>query len=348
MRWIAAKSTGLRRLGGAGGPVAPVNTALPAITGAGGLNREGVVQTVSTGSWDVTPDSYIYRWFLTLEGAYAPPQTNSTYTPTYNDAVRSEGTGGGDTLACGVIAVKDGIESIEAIATPVVITQAADPYWVSNTKIMLPFDGTDGATTTVERADARAVTFVGTAQIDTAQFKFGVSSLMLDGNSDYVTLADAADLDMGGAKSFTFEGWMRPRSFTSQGALYSKKGVAFGECVGRIHTTGTWRFFGTTGGGVNTGVLVGTTVMSANTWYYLSMTRDHTTSTWRIYLNGVLENSAVDGNNPGLTTYVAQIGASPSSSYFFDGHIDDFRFTSGVARYTGATHDVPQMAHPLY
>ena len=52
-------------------------------------------------------------------------------------------------------------------------------------KLLLPFDGSNGATSTTDSSNANnAVSFAGTAQISTAQSKFGGSSLLLDGDSD--------------------------------------------------------------------------------------------------------------------------------------------------------------------
>ena len=57
---------------------------------------------------------------------------------------------------------------------------------------LLPFDGTNGATSTTDLSDrGHTVTFANTAQISTAQSKFGGSSLLLDGDSDYVDLPRA-------------------------------------------------------------------------------------------------------------------------------------------------------------
>ena len=53
--------------------------------------------------------------------------------------------------------------------------------------LLLPFDGSDTATSTSDESDnSHTITFGGTAQLDTAQKKFGTASLLLDGDSDYV------------------------------------------------------------------------------------------------------------------------------------------------------------------
>ena len=56
--------------------------------------------------------------------------------------------------------------------------------------LLLPFDGSDTATSTSDESDnSHTITFAGTAQLDTAQKKFGTASLLLDGDSDYVKSA---------------------------------------------------------------------------------------------------------------------------------------------------------------
>ena len=60
------------------------------------------------------------------------------------------------------------------------------------TELLLPFDGTNGATTTTDSSNSNnSVTFAGTAQLSTAQSKFGGSSILLDGNSDYITVTNS-------------------------------------------------------------------------------------------------------------------------------------------------------------
>lgn len=70
-----------------------------------------------------------------------------------------------------------------------------DPY----TKVLLHFDGADGATTTedTDNAGPHAVTFTGSAQIDAAQSKFGGSSLLLGAAGNYAQLADHDDWFLG-------------------------------------------------------------------------------------------------------------------------------------------------------
>src|SRR6185295_1209299 len=54
----------------------------------------------------------------------------------------------------------------------------------------------------------KALTFVGNAQLDTAQKKWGTASLLLDGTGDRVTTPNHASL-LFGSSDFTLETWVR-------------------------------------------------------------------------------------------------------------------------------------------
>jgi hypothetical protein len=86
---------------------------------------------------------------------------------------------------------------------------AGDPNFDS-VKLLCGFEGADGSTTFVDESSVgRTLTGAGsTPEIDTAQFKFGSSSLLLDGPNGRVTADDAADLELGSGH-FTLECFAR-------------------------------------------------------------------------------------------------------------------------------------------
>lgn len=68
---------------------------------------------------------------------------------------------------------------------------------VADYKLLLHLNGTDGATATTDTSNsAHTINFAGTAQLDTAQKKFGTASLLLDGDSDDINIADSVDWDL--------------------------------------------------------------------------------------------------------------------------------------------------------
>ena len=64
----------------------------------------------------------------------------------------------------------------------------------ANTTLLLHANTLDESSTTVPKI----VTFVGTAQLDTAAKKWGTASLLFDGNSDYLQIPDNVDFDVVG------------------------------------------------------------------------------------------------------------------------------------------------------
>jgi len=72
-------------------------------------------------------------------------------------------------------------------------------------------NGTDGSTTFTDSSSAsRTVSSTGNAAISTDEFKFGGSSLELDGNGDLLTIADNNAFDFGSG-DFTIEAWIKTR-----------------------------------------------------------------------------------------------------------------------------------------
>ncbi|HEV8261831.1 MAG TPA: hypothetical protein VGQ19_13880, partial [Burkholderiales bacterium] len=77
------------------------------------------------------------------------------------------------------------------------------------TKVLLPFTGADGGTVITDTnagGSAHTWTANGNANTDNAQFKFGPTSLALDGTGDFVSTPDSADFTLGSG-DFTIDCW---------------------------------------------------------------------------------------------------------------------------------------------
>ena len=162
------------------------------------------------------------------------------------------------------------------------------------TVLMLHFDGADAAVATKDAATDKAVTFVGTAQLDTAQSKFGGSSLLLDGDSDYVTLADSDDWNFG-TGNFTIDFWVRFNDVTANTETICGQRVnAQNRWVFYFSGDDTTIFFYAEIGEVAKAHYSGTWAPSVNTWYHLALVR-----------NGTALNIYVDGTALSLTERTA-------------------------------------------
>ena len=88
-------------------------------------------------------------------------------------------------------------------------TTVGDVYF-PQTSVLLPFNGSDAATSTSDLSNRNgSVSFTGTAQLSTGASKFGQSSLLLDGNSDYITVSDSYWNSCISSGDFTVELWAR-------------------------------------------------------------------------------------------------------------------------------------------
>lgn len=91
------------------------------------------------------------------------------------------------------------------------------------TTLLLHCEGVDGATTTEDDSGFKqSVTFQGNAEIDTAQFKFGTSSILFGGvSTDYIEIAIEPELEPI-SDQFTCEAWVRFASVDNTAIFFSQ------------------------------------------------------------------------------------------------------------------------------
>jgi hypothetical protein len=164
----------------------------------------------------------------------------------------------------------------------------------------------------------------GSAQLSTAQAKFGSASLLLDGTDDFVTSDDNIDLSSG---DFTVDMWIRPTSVTGYKGLW-QSGTS---SLLNVYLIGD-QVQGTVAG--STTLFLSSTRISANVWTMISVEREG--NVHRLYINGVLEQSSSTANRPDDGVFA--IGKNGFGD--FNGYIDELRLSS-VARYGGTSFTEP-------
>jgi hypothetical protein len=204
--------------------------------------------------------------------------------------------------------------------------------------LLLHMDGSNGSTTFTDNSlNALTVTPNVLAQISTAQSKFGGASGYfsyngVSGSDSWLSIANNTNFEFG-AGDFTIECWIRPDSISNAKAIISK-----GNTGTTNDTTWTLEFNGAEGltfyGPPELTPLVETTTSFVPaTWYHIAVTRE--SSTYRIFVNGVLEDSTTVSNEM-LTGGPLIIGSgwfAPSDRGFY-GYIDELRLAKGYAAYT--------------
>jgi hypothetical protein len=209
----------------------------------------------------------------------------------------------------------------------------------------LSFLAKTAAEAAVEQRTALTVTGYGDAQIDTAQSKFGGSSIRLDGTGDFLNAVNSGGTDIDfGTGDFTVEGFIQFNTAPSgdealivgpaqTGSLY----IQFFNSLIRVGRTNTAWDATSSSVSISTGV-----------WYHWAVSR--TSGTMEIYFNGSRIYNAANTNSYRFASGQIRIGSYLTSNpptanafYFIDGWMDEIRI-SNTSRYTGSSLTVPTSA----
>jgi hypothetical protein len=158
--------------------------------------------------------------------------------------------------------------------------------------------------------------------------------MYFDGTGDYVSLPYNA-ADNYGVGDLTIECWFYPNGTQGAGAnfLSYTNGSAYGLIVHSnltAYPNVVTMWCDTYGAGP---FITGNTILNKNTWYHFALTRS--SGVWRMFINGILQGSTYTNAATPDRGYDLRIGGDNNSAgRAFTGHIQDFRITRGVARYT--------------
>ena len=214
------------------------------------------------------------------------------------------------------------------------------------TSLLLHCNGADGSTTFTDvSAQGLSVSAGGTAQVDTAQSKFGGASLLLDGNSDYLLVTDNGSLDFG-TGDFTVDLWIRPSSTLTTGT--------FALIGGRGSTNGDWSLtiynqqLSLSTSYVAWMLQATASTWTAGQWYHVAVSRSGTSL--KLFIDGVNVASTTNSTSLNSLNSTVPIGAcqqttnSATLDRFFPGHMDEIRVSKGIARWT-ATFTPPTVPY---
>ncbi len=209
-------------------------------------------------------------------------------------------------------------------------------------KLLLHGDGDDGSQTIIDTSAVvgKTVTAVGNAQIDTAQKEFGTGSILFDGTGDSLSIVGGADFDFTG--DLTVDFWCRFNSIKSQ-TFFNIVHEHLGYYTFVLFTPDLNTIILYTRDGNSSWTLGSSLVV--NTWYHIAIVRSGSTITG--YLNGTSIGTRTDGNELNVDQDALYIGNNSGGSSSFDGWIDEFRISKGVARWT-SNFTPPTSAYPDY
>ena len=218
----------------------------------------------------------------------------------------------------------------------------------ASVSVLALMNGTNGSTTFTDSGPLGvALTPAGNAQLSTSNVKYGSACGLFDGTGDYVTSATNAafSLDNG---TWTIDAWLRTSQTTradiiGQDSHYNNQGwygitlnVASSGQIVVSKTTGA-QALAATSTGINDG-----------NYHHLALTRDGTTM--RLYVDGVHVANANDTFNAPAANRGIVLGilGADHSTGPYNGRMDCFRITKGVARWTGTGSFTPPTTEDDY
>jgi hypothetical protein len=204
--------------------------------------------------------------------------------------------------------------------------------------LLIHSDTTNGSTSFVDSSpSAHAITNYDVIH-STTKSKFGATSLFMSDELDRLRLADSPDWDFG-TEDWTIDCWVNPT--TAGNSPYGWGGIVTFTDTGkvtspflhnlRLQLTSRELYLGTSGGNIVTSSTVPLT-----TWTHVAAVRSG--DSIKLYINGVLGATSTghSGQNHTSNGGGIEIGSSwfGYSAYYWDGYIDEFRISKGIARWT--------------
>ena len=194
---------------------------------------------------------------------------------------------------------------------------------VKATVLLLHFDGEDGAKTTVDSSPSghTPIDFFGDAELDIAEKKWGSASLLLDGNGDYLTIADSPDWDIlaNAADDWTIDFWVRQDSSGYQYYLGQNQGGTLRWGMYYDNGLGFYSGFGIS--------LAPAEPISDSNWHHIAFCK--VADEYAMYKDGQQINYT-QTSSVGDYDGILEIGAY-GTSYSFDGHMDELRIANSNA-----------------
>lgn len=193
----------------------------------------------------------------------------------------------------------------------------------SNTRLLLHLNGADAAQATLDATARHAITFVNTAELDTAQKKWGTSSLLLDGNSDGLTIPDSSDWDLcaNDTDDWTIDFQVKHSDHAGQ-EYYLNHHEGDDDRWWLMHEHGAGLTFSMNSTG-NKILLIGGEITDTN-WHHVALIK--VDDDYGIYLDGTQTAHSIGESDNDTFTGLLYIG---SGGAYFDGWMDEIRFQFG-------------------
>ena len=192
------------------------------------------------------------------------------------------------------------------------------------TKLLIHSNTTDASTTFTDSSDSgHTVTAAGTAQHDTAQYKFGPTSMLFESGSNYLSISDHNDFYL--SSSFTIDFWVRWG--TVGNSIFIEQYAASGDSWYFQYVSDSLNFY--VRNGASNEMLSASWTPSDSVWYHIAVLKVSTDLLF--FVNGIL----IDTKTPSLeitnSAHDIKIGRNGTGGSMW---LDEFRLVNGKAMWT--------------
>jgi hypothetical protein len=283
-------------------------------------------------------------------------RSGSTFTPYVNGVAGTTTTsatalfdsnkifsiGSDDTGAQRLTGYISGVRVVKGTSLTITVP-TTPPTAITNTSLLCNFTNAG----IFDNSGKNVIETIGNVQIDTAVKKYGTGSLEFDGTGDWLLMPYTPDHNFGSG-NFTVEAWVYPSAtgsvlhicgvnITTSGTASNQSIVMFKSATEKLVSyaaVSSTEYRCTSSGN-----------LTANQWTHIAFVRNGSTVTQ--YINGVADGTATISTNS-INNIVSPFGVGQVGQIItngWNGYIDDFRITKGVARYT-ANFTPPAQAFP--
>lgn len=206
----------------------------------------------------------------------------------------------------------------------------SDPYFAS-VVLLLHCDGADGSTTFTDMSSsAHTVTAEGSAEVDTANPRFGSGALILNGTNSWLTVPDSDDWHFGTGDftiemSVYFSSLAGNQEFFAQRTSSTVPPILFYRIGSGINI---YLSFNNSSFAANPTISSGS-VLTVDTWYDIALVRNG--SNFKFYIDGSQVGSTYTSAS-GFTNSAIDLRIGGRISSAIAGSLDEIRITKGVAR----------------
>ena len=230
--------------------------------------------------------------------------------------------------------VSDLYDIITAFNSGMLATNLYDSY----TKSLLHLNGKNASVVFTDEAGKIWTGYSsGPAQIITSDKKFGTGCLQVLGAAyhDYIDTPAHSDFNVGNG-DFTIDLWLKRASV---GAVMGIIGQ--GQC--EVMTNIAWFFWLGADDKINVYISHGSTylgfttvqtISDITTWHHIALVRYG--NTLKLYIDGIADVNSVDMTGITINNSTANLSLGrymDYDGYYFNGAIDEFRFSKGIARW---------------